>query len=84
MKEFIEAKKKELSLRLYAYYGKVVEDNGNEAEEFERNCLAWFERILKESYQKGIDDAVELVESFYSTKDAEFIKGELQQLKEKQ
>lgn len=49
MKEFIEAKKKELSLRLYAYFGKVEEDTGNDAEQFEENCLDWLEQTINEA-----------------------------------
>ncbi len=55
MKELIERSQKELSLRLYAYYGKVEEDAGKDAEEFEQNCLQWLSLALTEAYNKGLE-----------------------------
>lgn len=49
MKEFIQSKRKELSLRLYAYYGKAIEDTGDDAEKFEENCLDWLEQTINEA-----------------------------------
>ena len=67
VEELFEAlKKRELSLRLYIYCGKVLEDAGSDAELFEINCLDWLSQSLQEAYKKGIENCIEVCDKLIS------------------